>query len=55
MIIKTLKMGYRMAEVPSHEGRRIFGESNINLRRVSFRYVYSFVKYLFFTRAKRGE
>ncbi len=55
MIIKTLKLGYRMAEVPSHEGRRIFGESNINLRRVSFRYVYSFVKYLFFTRARRGE
>lgn len=55
MIIKTLKLGYRMAEVPSHERRRFFGESNINLRKVSFRYVYSFVKYLFFTRAKRGE
>ena len=55
MIIKTLKLGYRMAEVPSHEGRRLFGESNINLRRVSFRYVYSFVKYLFFTRTRRGE
>ena len=55
MIIKTLKMGYRMAEVPSHEKRRIFGESNISLIRVSFRYVYSFIKYLFFTRAKRGK
>lgn len=55
MIIKTLKLGYRMAEVPSHERRRIFGESNINLRRVSFRYVYSFIKYLFFTKARRGE
>jgi len=55
MIIKTLKLGYRMAEVPSHERRRFFGESNISLRKVSFRYVYSFIKYLFFTRAKRGE
>jgi dolichol-phosphate mannosyltransferase len=55
MIIKTLKLGYRMAEVPSHERRRLFGESNISLIRVSFRYVYSFVKYLFFTRDRRGE
>lgn len=55
MIIKTLKQGYRMAEVPSHERRRFFGESNISLRKVSFRYVYSFVKYLFFTRAKKGK
>ncbi len=55
MIIKTLKLGYRMAEVPSHEKKRIFGESNINLSRVSFRYVYSFIKYLFFTRERRGE
>jgi len=55
MIIKTLKLGYRMAEVPSHERRRFFGESNIKLSRVSFRYVYSFIKYLFFTRNRRGE
>ena len=54
MIIKTLKSGYRMAEVPTHERRRFFGESNIRLGRVSFRYVYSFVKYLFFTRSKKG-
>jgi dolichol-phosphate mannosyltransferase len=55
MIIKTLKSGYRMSEVPTHERRRFYGESNINLRKVSFRYVYSFIKYLFFTRTKRGE
>jgi dolichol-phosphate mannosyltransferase len=53
MIIKTLKLGYRMSEVPTHERRRFYGESNINLRKVSFRYVYSFIKYLFFTRAKK--
>lgn len=55
MIIKTLKLGYRMAEVPTHERRRFFGVSNIRLGRVSFRYVYSFIKYLFFTRSKKGE
>lgn len=55
MIIKTLKLGYRMSEVPTHERRRFFGESNIRLGRVSFRYVYSFVKYLFFTRSRKGE
>ncbi|MBT8378888.1 MAG: glycosyltransferase family 2 protein [Ignavibacteria bacterium] len=55
MIIKTLKLGYRMAEVPTHERRRFYGESNINLRKVSFRYVYSFIKYLFFTKSKKGH
>lgn len=55
MIIKTLKSGYRMAEVPTHERRRFFGESNIRLGRVSFRYVYSFIKYLFFTKSRKGE
>lgn len=55
MIIKTLKLGYRMAEVPTHERRRFFGVSNIRLGRVSFRYVYSFIKYLFFTRSNKGE
>lgn len=55
MIIKTLKSGYRMAEVPTHERRRFFGESNIKLSRVSFRYFYSFIKYLFFTRSEKGD
>ncbi len=48
MIIKTLKKGYRMMDVPSHEYRRKFGESHIKLTSVSYRYVYSFLKYLFF-------
>ena len=42
MIIKTLKKGFRMAEVPTHEKRRIAGYSKISLRKVWFRYVYSF-------------
>ena len=48
MIIKTLRGGWRMAEVPSHEHPRAHGASHINVWRSSPRYVYSFVKYLFF-------
>jgi len=48
MIIKTLKKGYRMAEVPSHEHSRKAGYSKISVRKVAFRYVYSLVKYLYF-------
>jgi dolichol-phosphate mannosyltransferase len=48
MIIKTLKKKYRMAEVPTHEYKRKFGQSNIVMRKVFFRYIYSFVKYLYF-------
>jgi dolichol-phosphate hexosyltransferase len=48
MIIKTLKKGYRMAEVPSHEHKRKAGYSKISIRKVAFRYVYSMIKYLYF-------
>ena len=48
MIMKTLRKGFRMAEVPSHEHKRKQGCSKISLRRVWFRYVYTVVKYLFF-------
>jgi dolichol-phosphate mannosyltransferase len=48
MTIKALKNGYTVAEVPAHEYARITGESSIRLRKVWFRYVYSFLKYLFF-------
>jgi glycosyltransferase involved in cell wall biosynthesis len=48
MIIKTLKKGYKMAEVPAHEYRRKYGESHIEVGKVFFRYVYSFIKYLYF-------
>src|SRR5574340_790655 len=47
MIIKTLKKGYRMAEVPSHEHKRIAGYSKISVRKVDFRYVWSMIKYLY--------
>ncbi len=48
MIIKTLKLGYRMGEVPAHEYARKTGHSCINLRKVAPRYVYSWLKYLLF-------
>jgi dolichol-phosphate mannosyltransferase len=48
MIIKTLKKGYRMAEVPSHEHKRKAGYSKISVRKVAFRYVYTMIKYLYF-------
>ena len=48
MVMRTLKKGYVMAEVPSHEHRRVVGDSKIMLRKVWFRYGYSLVKYLFF-------
>ena len=47
MIIKTLKKGYRMGEVPTHEQKRKGGYSKISVKRVAFRYVWSMVRYLY--------
>lgn len=52
MIIKTLRAGYRITEVPTHEYVRKHGDSCINLRRVWFRYIYTWIKYLFFCTQK---
>jgi dolichol-phosphate hexosyltransferase len=46
--MKTLKKGYRIAEVPSHEHTRKMGYSKISVKKVAFRYVYTLFKYLFF-------
>ncbi len=48
MIIRTLRGGWRMAEVPSHEHPRAFGASHIQVWRSAPRYGYSLVKNLFF-------
>jgi len=48
MVIKTLKGGYRLLEVPAHEYARKYGTSCIKVSRVWWRYVFSWVKYLFF-------
>lgn len=46
MTMKCLKMGYVITEVPSHEYARKFGISVIRIRRVWFRFVYSFLRHL---------
>jgi dolichol-phosphate mannosyltransferase len=48
MIIKTLRRGFRVAEVPSHEHPRAHGTSHIRVWRSAPRYGWSLVKYLFF-------
>jgi dolichol-phosphate mannosyltransferase len=48
MIIKFLRRGFRIVEVPTHEYASRRDKSHISLRRVWFRYVYSWLKYLFF-------
>jgi dolichol-phosphate mannosyltransferase len=47
MMMKALKRGYVVAEVPAHEYSRKHGKSSIKLHRVWFRYIYSFIKNLF--------
>lgn len=54
MIIKTLHGGYRIKEVPTHEYHRKYGKSHINLRRVGLRYIYAWIKYLFFCNKKKA-
>ena len=48
MVIKFLRRGFRIVEVPTHEYASRRDKSHISLRRVWFRYVYSWLKYLFF-------
>lgn len=48
MVIKTLKKGYRLLEVPAHEYARKYGTSCIKVSRVWWRYVFSWARYLFF-------
>lgn len=50
MTIKTLGKNFRLHEVPAHEYSRKYGESKIELKRVSVRYVYSWLKYLLLPR-----
>lgn len=47
MIIKTLRLGYRLTEVATHEYRRANGESNFRVIDVWQRYLWSLFYYLF--------
>ncbi|QWR77805.1 glycosyltransferase family 2 protein [Candidatus Magnetomonas plexicatena] len=46
MIMKTLKKGFRLTEVPSHEYKRKAGYSKIRLSKVWLRYGFTLIKYL---------
>ena len=46
MTMKCLKKGFRVDEVPTHEYARRYGKSVIKLRKVWFRYIWSFLKNL---------
>ncbi|MBF0403944.1 glycosyltransferase family 2 protein [Candidatus Magnetominusculus xianensis] len=46
MIMKTIKKGFTLTEIPAHEYKRQAGVSKIRLTKVWFRYIYSLVKYL---------
>jgi hypothetical protein len=48
MTMKTLRQGWRMTEVPSHEHPRSHGASHIRVWRDAPRYAVSLVKGLFF-------
>ncbi|MDD5440553.1 MAG: glycosyltransferase family 2 protein [Candidatus Omnitrophica bacterium] len=48
MVIKSLRKGYRVHEVPAHEYARKHGTSCIRVSRVWWRYVYTWLKYMFF-------
>jgi len=50
LIVKTLRMGFRVAEVPAHEYKRQFGASHLVLWKVSPIFVCSLIWYLFFAR-----
>jgi dolichol-phosphate mannosyltransferase len=53
MVIKTVRSGYRLAEVPTHEYVRANGESRFQVKNVWFRYVRSWLYYLLFWRPPR--
>jgi dolichol-phosphate mannosyltransferase len=54
MIMRSLGMRFRVAEVPSHEHKRVAGVSHINVRRAALRYLFNLVEHLAFTRYPAG-
>jgi glycosyltransferase involved in cell wall biosynthesis len=47
IIIKTLRKGYRIGEVPSHEYKRKSGHSKIRIRKIVLRHIYSMIRLLY--------
>jgi dolichol-phosphate mannosyltransferase len=54
MVIKTVRRGYRLAEVPTHEYVRANGVSRFRVKDVWWRYVRSWLYYLLFWRPPRA-
>lgn len=50
MIMRSLALGYRVHEVPSHEHLRKAGTSHINVRRAALGYVANLVRHMVFAR-----
>lgn len=46
-VMKMLKRGYRIKEVAAHEYPRKHGESTMNLFRVGWKFIWSYIKYAF--------
>jgi len=44
MLAKTLRKGRRVKEVPSHEYKRVYGESHFIMRRVGLRFLMSLIR-----------
>lgn len=55
MVIKSVRSGYRLAEVPTHEYVRANGVSNFRVKDVWFRYVRSWLYYLFIWKPPRRQ
>jgi glycosyltransferase involved in cell wall biosynthesis len=46
MVVETVRRGYRLVEVPTHEYRRHSGKSSISVWKFGFRYVFCLVRNL---------
>jgi glycosyltransferase involved in cell wall biosynthesis len=46
MVVETLRRGFRLLEIPTHEYRRNFGSSTISIWRVGFTYVATLLRQL---------
>ena len=44
MVIKALKMGYSVGEIPTHEYERKHGRSNISLPRMGYKFVWRLIR-----------
>jgi glycosyltransferase involved in cell wall biosynthesis len=55
MVIKTVRSGYRLAEVPTHEYARSNGKSRFQVKDVWFHYIRSWLYYLIFWRPPKRE